>query len=44
MGERDGVPVPERVTLRGAYSDALSDVIASELGIAKEKQTWIDSG
>lgn len=44
MGERDGVPVPERVTLRGAYSAALSDVIASELGIAKEKQTWIDSG
>lgn len=44
MGARDGVPVPERVTLRGAYSAALSDAVASELGIAKEKQTWIDSG
>lgn len=36
--------VPERVTLRGAYSEALSDAIAAELGVAKEKQVWIDSG
>ena len=44
MEARGGGIVPERVTLRGAYSDALSDAIAAELGITKEMQTWIDSG
>ena len=39
---RAGAPVIERVTLRGAYSAALAERIASELGIAKEKQVWID--
>lgn len=39
-----GCGVPERVTLEGAYSEALSDMIAAELGVAKEKQVWIDSG
>lgn len=40
---RGGVPLPKRVTLRGAYSEALSAFLASELGIAKEKQIWIES-
>ena len=39
LGAGDGVP--ERVTLRGAYSEELSRFLASELGIAKEKQIWI---
>lgn len=43
LRERGGVPVPERVTLRGTYSEALSAWIASELGIAKEKQEWIEN-
>ncbi len=38
-----GVPLPERVTLRGAYSEALSEFLASELGVAKEKQVWIEN-
>lgn len=33
--------VPERVTLHGAYSAELSRFLASELGIAKERQIWI---
>ena len=37
-----GDSVPERVTLRGAYSEELSRFLASELGIAKEKQIWIE--
>lgn len=37
-----GNGVPERVTLRGAYSEELSRFLASELGIAKEKQIWIE--
>lgn len=36
--------VPEYVTLRGAYHEKLSDALSEELGIAKEKQIWIDSG
>lgn len=39
LGAGDGVP--ERVTLRGAYHEGLSRFLASELGIAKEKQIWI---
>lgn len=38
----DGVPLPVSVTLYGAESDALSAWIARELGIAKEKQRWIE--
>ena len=34
--------VPERVTLRGAYCEALSAWLAEELGVAKEKQEWIE--
>ena len=37
-----GDGVPERVTLYGAYSGELSRFLASELGIAKEKQIWIE--
>lgn len=37
LGE-DGAP--ERVTLRGAYSEVVAAFLASELGIAKEKQVW----
>ena len=40
LGAGDGVP--ERVTLRGAYSEELSRFLAAELGIAKEKQIWIE--
>ncbi len=42
MGE-DGV-LPERATLHGTYSEPLSALLASELGIAKEKQIWIEDG
>lgn len=31
---------PERVTLHGAYSEAVAAFLSSELGIAKEKQIW----
>lgn len=41
MERRGGAPVPQRVTLYGPYSEALSELIASELGVAKEKQLWI---
>ena len=37
-----GEGVPERVTLRGTYSEELSRFLASELGVAKEKQIWIE--
>lgn len=36
----DGVPLPERVTLRGAYHEELSALLASELGLTKERQRW----
>ena len=36
----DSRGVPEGVTLDGAYCETLSEWIASELGIAKEKQLW----
>ena len=39
---REGVPVPERVTLHGAYHEGLSALLETELGLAKEKQQWID--
>ena len=34
--------VPERVTLRGTYSEELSRFLASELGVAEENQIWIE--
>jgi len=34
--------VPERVTLRGAYHAELAETIERELGVAKEKQVWIE--
>ena len=37
-----GVPLPEAVTLYGEKSAALSAYIAQELGIAEEKQLWIE--
>lgn len=43
--ETDGVaPLPKRVVLRGTRSEALADWIASELGVAKEDQVWIEGG
>jgi len=44
METRGGTPVPARVTLRGAYSGTLANWLASELGITKERQEWIESG
>lgn len=41
MREQGEAVVPESVTLRGAYSEALSEWIASELGITKERQRWM---
>ena len=43
MEARGGMPEVSRVTLRGAYSAALAESIAAELGVTKEKQIWIDS-
>ena len=40
LGAENGVP--ERLTLHGAYSEELSRFLASELGIAKERQQWIE--
>ncbi len=40
MGPHGGVP--ERVTLYGGYSEALAELIAEQLGVAKEKQIWIE--
>ena len=42
MGTGSGTPLPERVTLRGAYSAALAEAIEAELGVTKERQTWTD--
>ena len=39
---RGGVPVPVGVTLRGAYSEALSNLVERDLGVAKEHQRWIE--
>ena len=38
----DGVPLPDSVTLYGEKSAALSARIAEDLGIAEEKQLWIE--
>ena len=39
---RDGVPFPDSVTLYGENSAALGAYIVQELGIAEEKQLWIE--
>ncbi len=39
----DGVPLVRGVTLHGAYCGTLSAWLTSELGIAKEKQIWIEN-
>ena len=36
----DGMPVPVRVEITGAYSAQLSEWIARELGIPGEEQVW----
>ena len=41
---RDGVPVLVGVTLHGAYNQQLSAWLTEELGLAKEKQEWIENG
>lgn len=38
----DSRGVPVGVTLRGAYCAELADIIERELGVAKEKQVWIE--
>lgn len=40
---QDEAAIPERITLRGAYSEEVSALIAAELGIPKERQEWIDN-
>lgn len=40
----EGTVLPTAVTLYGEQSAALSDWIAGELGIAKEKQVWTEAG
>ncbi len=37
-----GLPLPERVTLTGAYSQDLADWIAEEVGIPAEQQIWLE--
>ena len=37
-----GIPLPDRVTIRGPYSEALSAVIQEEVGIPAEKQIWLE--
>ena len=36
----DGVPMPRSVTVTGDYSEELSGIIASDLGIPREDQNW----
>lgn len=38
----DGRGVPVGVTLRGAYCAELTELVERELGVAKEKQVWIE--
>lgn len=40
----NGTPLPVSVTLYGTENAALADYIASQLGIAKEKQIWKEAG
>lgn len=36
----DGTVEPQSAAVTGAYSEALSDLIAEDLGIPREKQNW----
>ena len=36
----DGVPLPQSVTVIGPYSEELSSMIETDLGIPREKQNW----
>ena len=36
----DGIPVPRSVTVTGAYSEDLSEIIETDLGIPREQQNW----
>ena len=38
----DGVTLPEKAELTGAYSQELADFMARELGIPAERQVWHD--
>ena len=38
----DSRGVPVGVTLRGAYCAELAEIVEGELGVAKEKQVWIE--
>ena len=38
----DGVTLPEKAELTGAYSQELADFMARELGISAERQVWHD--
>ena len=40
----NGTPLPVSVTLYGQENAALADYIEGQLGIAKEKQTWKETG
>ena len=40
----DVTPLPNAVTLYGTENAALADYIETQLGIAKEKQTWMEAG
>lgn len=37
-----GIPLPDTVTIRGAYSADLAACIAEEVGIPAEKQFWLE--
>ena len=39
VGE-DGVPLPRSITVTGAYSEALCQIIETDLGIPQENQNW----
>lgn len=41
--ETEGVPLPASVRLYGGKNEALSAYIAHELGIAEERQEWIET-
>ena len=39
VGE-DGIPLPRSITVTGAYSEALCQIIETDLGIPQENQNW----
>lgn len=38
----NGIPLPESVTVRGAYSPALAECMEEEVGIPAQKQIWLE--